>query len=183
MNHPKNALLERCKRLGLVAPSFDTKSTGPAHERTFISDVLLAGEVIGAGQGPNRREAERRAAEEALAHLDRSHSETKAAAPAPVKSNKSKKGGKARGTSETVTVPSPAPALEPLMAASNPAFEGPWPIFEGVLAACLQIANSRVDPTLIGEAALLSVQQLSLQLYKTTLADLGEVMEIDEPLA
>jgi hypothetical protein len=167
VNHPKNALLERCKQLGLVAPSFDTKSTGPAHERTFISDVLLAGEVIGAGQGPNRREAERRAAEEALAHLDRGPGEALAAPPR----RKKKKGA----AESEATAPAPTPTPVP--------FEGPWPIFEGVLAACLKIANSRVDPALIGEAALLSVQQLSLQLYKTTLSDLGEVMEIDEPLA
>jgi len=174
VNHPKNALLERCKRLGLAVPSFDTKSTGPAHERTFISDVLLVGEVIGAGQGPNRREAERRAAEEALAYLDRSSGESAATAPTKRK--------KRKGTPEPETTVPPVPAPT-VSASTTAAFEGPWPIFEGALAACLQIANSRVDPALIGESALLSVQQLGLQLYKNTLADLGEVVEVEEPLA
>ena len=175
VNHPKNALLERCKRLGLAAPSFNTESTGPAHERTFISDVLLAGEVIGAGQGPTKREAERRAAEEALAHLDRGANE-----PSAVASNKRKK---KKGAPELEPIaPEPVPTTA-VSASTAETFEGPWPIFEGVLAACLQIANSRVDPALSGEAALLSVQQLGLQLYKNTLEDLGEVVEVDEPLA
>lgn len=169
MDHPKNALLERCRRLGLAAPTFDTKSTGPAHERTFISDVLLDGEVIGTGQGLTKREAERRAAEEALVHLERSA----APASAPPRDQK-----KVKSTPEPRVM---APASTTV--GSGDPFDGPWPIFDAVLATCLTIANSRVDPALGGEAAIAAVQQLGLRLYKATLEELGEVVEVEEPSA
>lgn len=60
------------------------------------------------------------------------------------------------------------------------AFEGPWPIFPEVLAASLNIANARVDNRVKGEDALSKVRAMALTLYKKTLEDLGEVVEVDE---
>ena len=59
-------------------------------------------------------------------------------------------------------------------------FEGPWPIFPEVLAASFQVANSRVDQKLRGERAITQIQQLALRLYKESLENLGEVIEVDE---
>lgn len=84
MAHPKGALIERCKKLGLPKPVFDTKRTGPEHDPTFISDVLIDGEVYGAGQGGNKRDAEKNASEEALAYLDRTETSVTNATQAPV---------------------------------------------------------------------------------------------------
>ncbi|MEZ4605985.1 MAG: putative dsRNA-binding protein [Deinococcales bacterium] len=49
------------KRLNL------TPSAGPEHELTFITDVLLDGEVYGTGQGTSKREAEKNASSEVIA--------------------------------------------------------------------------------------------------------------------
>jgi hypothetical protein len=59
-------------------------------------------------------------------------------------------------------------------------FEGPWPVFEGVLAASLQVANDRVARELRGDAALEAVHAFALRLYKSALEDLGEVVEEDD---
>jgi ribonuclease-3 len=167
MAHPKGELIERCKQAGLGKPRFQTKSTGPAHEPTFICDVLVQGEVFGTGQGGNKRDAERRASEEALAYLDRD----------------------AAQDARTDTLPEKADARPPQAAqrsdsrrdpSSDEPFEGPWPIFPAVLASALRVANSRVDDRQVGPDAVAQVQALALQLYKGTLENLGEVVEIDE---
>lgn len=67
-----------------------------------------------------------------------------------------------------------------IVEAADEAFEGPWPIFPEVLAASLSIANARVDNRVKGEDALSKVRSLALTLYKETLEDLGEVVEVDE---
>lgn len=146
MIHPKNELIDRCKRLGLPKPRFHTKNSGPEHEPIFHSEVTIAGEAYGSGEGGNKREAERAASEEALKKLEQQ----------PTKP----------------TSASQSSALED--------FDGPWPIFAEVLAASFQIANSRVDPTLTGEKAIAEVRELALQLYKTSLEDLGDVVELDD---
>ena len=66
MQHPKGVLIERAKQLGLGKPNFDTHNTGPEHEPLFESTVTIRGEVYGEGEGGNKRDAERRASEEAL---------------------------------------------------------------------------------------------------------------------
>ena len=68
----------------------------------------------------------------------------------------------------------------PPAAREDTAFEGPWPVFPEVLAASLQVANSRVDPDSRGKAALTEVKVLALELYKESLLALGEVVEVDE---
>ncbi len=63
---------------------------------------------------------------------------------------------------------------------SDEAFEGPWPIFPEVLAASINTANTRVDASLTGEAALNEVKQLSLKFYKDIVESLGEVVDLED---
>jgi len=56
-------------------------------------------------------------------------------------------------------------------------FEGPWPIFPEVLAASMTIAHERTNVTLKGDKAMRKIRDLSLQLYKETLENLGELVE------
>ena len=44
--------------------------SGPDHARHYIVDAIVAGCVLGRGDGPNRREAETAAATQALGVLD-----------------------------------------------------------------------------------------------------------------
>jgi hypothetical protein len=60
---------------------------------------------------------------------------------------------------------------------SDEPFDGPYPIFQRVLAETLRVANTRVDAKLKGEAALEQVRDLALKLYKETLLNLGEVVD------
>ena len=152
MVQPKGALIERCKRLGLPKPKFETQRTGPEHEPTFVSDVLVGGEVYGSGQGGNKRDAERRASEEALTRLE----DTPQNAPEP-----------SRGTMLSPALP-------------DNGFEGPWPVFAEVLAASFAVANSRVDASRTGADAVAEVRRLALELYKGSLENLGEIVELDE---
>ncbi len=137
MAHPKGILIERLQRQGLGPPGFDTRSSGPDHEPTFISDVVVESEILGSGQGGSKRDAERRAAEDALARLRQ-----------------------------------PAPA--------DHAFEGPWPIFEQVLAASLTTAQARIDESLRGDEARDAIRSFALRLYREVLEDLGEVAELPD---
>lgn len=149
MQHPKSALIERGRQLGLGKPSFSTHNSGPEHEPLFISDVSLRGQVYGHGEAGTKRDAERLASENALSALATQPGE------------------------------SPEPERAPEVYEGEP-FDGPWPIFAGVLAASLRVANARVNPTLTGPDAIDEVQELALRLYKGTLENLGEVTEIDE---
>lgn len=144
MAHPKAALIERVQAEGRGKPQFDTQRSGPDHEPVFTSHATIQGTSYGIGEGGNKRDAERRAAEAALKALDEAALET-----------------------SSVT------------AAGEEPFEGPWPVFEQVLAASLQVANDRVARELRGEAALEAVHAFALRLYKGALEDLGEVVEED----
>lgn len=156
MQHPKGILIERCKQLGLGKPSFSTRNTGPEHEPVFESNVTIHGEAYGYGKGSTKRDAERQASEAALAALRRTDRDE-----SPV------------SQSET------AAEVDSYEYLDEP-FSGPWPIFAEVLAASLNVAHARVNPTLTGPDAILEVQALALQLYKGTLENLGEVVELDE---
>jgi ribonuclease-3 len=151
MAHPKGLLMERLKKLGLGQPEFRTANTGPDHQPTFLSDVLVAGDVYGTGQGATKREAERLAAEEALAFLERN----------PV---------------QGVTYDETAAAGD-----EQAGFEGPWPVFEHLLATSLEVANERTDSRLAGNDARQAVREFALTLYKELLEDLGDVVEEEEP--
>jgi hypothetical protein len=59
-------------------------------------------------------------------------------------------------------------------------FDGPYPIFQRVLAEALRVANARVDAKLKGEAATEQIRDLALKLYKETLLGLGEVVDADD---
>lgn len=175
MQHPKGILIERCKQLGLGKPSFSTVNTGPEHEPLFESVVEVGGEVYGEGEGSTKRDAERRASEEALDALK--------------DARRADKSLPRQGTDEGTYDPDDALNYgsddDPDYDSGAP-FSGPWPIFPEVLAASLNVAHARVNPTLTGPAAVEEVQALALQLYKGTLENLGEVAEVDEevlPLA
>ena len=56
------------KRFGSL-PVYSTGETGPGHKRYFFSEVGDGSGVFGRGQGGNKKEAEQRAAKEALENL------------------------------------------------------------------------------------------------------------------
>jgi hypothetical protein len=164
MAHPKGALIERLQKEGRQ-PRFETRASGPDHEPQFDAEVRVEDEVLGRGRGPNKRTAERRAAEEALAGLDAAAGATEGAARAG--------GPKGGGPSERAR-PGPAPV------ADDEPFEGPWPLFEEVLATSLRIAHERVAAGLATGEARAAIQAFALALYKDVLQDLGEIVEVGE---
>jgi len=63
----KNRLQERLQRDGRPLPEYRTVSRdGPDHSPSFVVECLVEGEVLGVGSGSSKREAQRRAAVEAL---------------------------------------------------------------------------------------------------------------------
>lgn len=162
MAHPKGVLIERLQKAGQDKPEFRSERTGPDHQPTFLCDVLVDGQVIGTGQGSNKREAERRAAEEALLALD---AETDGDQVEAVEDEHD-----------------PAPARHAAPADEDDDFEGPWPMLEQVLAATVQVAEHRVADHLRGDDARTAVRDFALRLYKELLVDLGDVVEeeVDE---
>lgn len=191
MIHPKAALIERLQREGRGQPQFVTQREGPDHEPTFRSQVKVQGKVYGDGEGGNKREAERRAAETALTRLDREAAGGASGSPAAGSGKRKRKsatgggppaadGGPGSGTGAQAEPG--AAAAAPKGAAAPPAeepFAGPWPVFERVLAESLRIAHERVDADLRGDVALAGVEAFALRLYKDVLEDLGEVVEED----
>ncbi|MDZ7707065.1 MAG: putative dsRNA-binding protein [Trueperaceae bacterium] len=183
MAHPKGVLIERLQKEGRQ-PRFESRTSGPDHEPIFESDVLVDDEVLGRGSGPNKRTAERRAAEEALAALD---------TPAPPqRSSGRRRGGRGKSASsapaEAAASPTTAAAPDAEAAAEPPAsddldaapFEGPWPVFETVFATSLRIAHDRVAAGLATDEARASIEAFALTLYKNMLQDLGEIVEEDD---
>jgi ribonuclease III len=63
----KTALQELTARIFDVAPVYVVSHSGPDHARQFIANVLVAAELVGTGEGPSKKLAEQRAAEQALA--------------------------------------------------------------------------------------------------------------------
>ncbi|MEX2534072.1 MAG: putative dsRNA-binding protein [Trueperaceae bacterium] len=215
MAHPKGLLMERLKKLDVGQPEFRTANTGPAHQPTFLSDVLVGGEVYGTGQGNTKREAERLAAEEALAYLDRNplELESQAAEPAAASTPRAT-GSRATGpgatgpgatgsraaagrtktppkadSDSTVATSTAATSADSGEARAQPiaedvyedgGFEGPWPVFEHLLATSLRVANDRTDNRLAGDEAREAVREFALELYKELLEDLGDVVEEPE---
>ncbi|HET8984975.1 MAG TPA: putative dsRNA-binding protein [Trueperaceae bacterium] len=199
--HPKGVLLERAQKLGMGRPEFRTERTGPEHEPSFLSDVIVDGEVLGTGQGGSKRTAEKNAADEALAALDAR--ETPAVThPASAGSRKRGRGAKAQAADRTTPTQASAETQassgagrsEPRREAHGAAdaetagdeadddspFAGPWPMFDDLLASVLIVAEKRVSVELRGDAARIAIRDFSLTLYKELLADLGEVVEEDE---
>ena len=189
MAHPKGVLLERAAKLGFERPQFRTERTGPEHEPIFIADVIVDGEVLGTGQGGSKRTAETRAAEEALAQLDAADEGSSGRGRSKGK-RRGAAGGKA-GAAESGTEATDArqdknqqddnqqdETEEDEMASEE--FDGPWPMFDDLLAAVLAVAERRVAADLRGDEAREAIRDFSLTLYKELLGDLGEVVEDDE---
>lgn len=65
----KTRLQERAAEMALPAPEYDISSTGPDHGRQFASMVRV-GETTGHGTGRSKKQAQQRAAEQALSMLD-----------------------------------------------------------------------------------------------------------------
>lgn len=93
--------------------------------------------------------------------------------------------------------PQPAPAAKAGAAASEPAapraaqapaeaeaeeepFDGPWPMFDDLLAAAVTVAERRVFADLRGEDARVAIRDFALALYKELLLGLGEIEEVEE---
>lgn len=64
---PKTRLQEVLHAASSTTPSYRVKAeSGPAHERQFVVEVVIDGEVVGEGKGRTKREAESLAADAAL---------------------------------------------------------------------------------------------------------------------
>lgn len=172
MAHPKGVLIERLQKEGRQ-PRFETQRSGPDHDPLFEAEVYEDDEVLGAGQGPNKRTAERRAAEEAIAYLDAATT-----GPAEPDDNDNDEDE----DDDTAATPAEAApgASSDVDDADEGAFEGPWPVFDDVLAAVLQIAHERVDSKQQGDEAREAIGAFALELYKDVLQDLGDVVELDD---
>ena len=67
--NPKGDLQECLQALAPEAPAYRIVSeAGPDHRRVFQAEVLWRGEVLGTGKGKSKKEAEARAAGDALRH-------------------------------------------------------------------------------------------------------------------
>ncbi len=65
---PKSALQELVQAKGKPAPTYRVvRAEGPAHEPSFLVEVMVEDEVLAEGEGTSKRAAERVAAERALA--------------------------------------------------------------------------------------------------------------------
>lgn len=176
MIHPKAALIERLQKDGRGKPQFVTEREGPDHEPTFFARVKVQGQPFGEGRGGNKREAERRAAEEALVNLDREASEAAAAAAASASGGgrgAKRRGRKPADVSDAPVDDGPAAAE----GATESTFAGPWPVFDRVLAESLRVAHERVDADLRGDAALAGIEAFAVRLYQDVLEQLGEVVD------
>lgn len=167
MAHPKGVLIERAQKLGLSRPEFQTAKTGPEHEPSFLSDVSIDGELLGTGQGGSKRLAERNAAEEALAALDRRGDD--ADNDSDNDHDQSEDHGASRHGADVQEADD-----------GNAPFTGPWPMFDDLLAGAVQVAERRVNSELRGDAARVAIRDFSLKLYKELLSNLGEVVEVED---
>lgn len=73
----------------------------------------------------------------------------------------------------------PAPAAVEDDVEEEP-FDGPWPMFDDLLAAVVTVAERRVFADLRGEDARVAIRDFSLDLYKELLLGLGEIEEEEE---
>jgi ribonuclease-3 len=81
---PKTRLQEWLQARTAELPRYAiVAESGPEHERTFVCEVAVRGEVAGRGEGRTKKEAQRRAAEAALARLLAAEAAAGGAAPAP----------------------------------------------------------------------------------------------------
>lgn len=69
----KGDLIAQLLNMGLGMASFDTESSGPAHDRTFRTTISAGGRDLGFGEGRTKKDAERAASEQALQKLEEQH--------------------------------------------------------------------------------------------------------------
>jgi ribonuclease-3 len=68
----KSVLQERCQEAGKGLPVYQlVGETGPDHDKTFEVQVVFFGGLKGKGRGKSKKEAEQKAAHQALGQLDR----------------------------------------------------------------------------------------------------------------
>lgn len=68
----KTTLQETAQSLGLPLPDYRViEESGPDHEKAFVVELAWDGEPFAQGTGPSKREAQRKAAKEALKKLGR----------------------------------------------------------------------------------------------------------------
>ncbi len=68
----KTTLQETAQGLGLPLPEYRViQESGPDHEKAFLVELLWDGDAFSQGSGPSKREAQRKAAKEALKKLGR----------------------------------------------------------------------------------------------------------------
>jgi ribonuclease-3 len=68
----KTTLQETAQSLGLPLPDYRVvEESGPDHEKAFVVELLWDGDAFSRGSGPSKREAQRKAAKEALKKLGR----------------------------------------------------------------------------------------------------------------
>lgn len=65
----KTTLQERVAELKLTMPVYESTSAGPEHDLTFTATVMVGGEVLGTGTGPNKKVAEQTSARQAFQRL------------------------------------------------------------------------------------------------------------------
>lgn len=78
---PKNQLQELAAHLGLGAPTYLLSERGPDHAKWFSAAVCLAGATVGEGEGRSKKEAERKAAEAAVARIEAGDGPERGVAP------------------------------------------------------------------------------------------------------
>jgi ribonuclease-3 len=69
LGDPKNRLQELAAQLLLGLPVYEVQERGPDHAKQFTAHGYVGGEHLGTGEGTSKKDAERRAAEEALGVL------------------------------------------------------------------------------------------------------------------
>lgn len=76
----KTALQEKAQATWKVQPGYRVvEASGPAHDRTFVSEAVLFGIPLGRGTGRTKKAAEQQAAREALAVFDQRRGDLEAA--------------------------------------------------------------------------------------------------------
>jgi ribonuclease-3 len=65
----KTTLQELSAATGSGVPEYRTGDSGPAHAKQFTAEVVLAGQILGAGAGRTKKDAEQQAAERASRSL------------------------------------------------------------------------------------------------------------------
>jgi ribonuclease III len=68
----KSRLQEITQRLFRETPTYAlVQASGPDHDRAFVVEISIAGQLSGRGEGKSKKEAEQQAALEALAEIDK----------------------------------------------------------------------------------------------------------------